>query len=218
MAKLPEPPSVADLSALGPEIVVLPAGTALARIFFRGGDFPVRWNEFRHFGPGGSRFDHHRPNADGNPITQTRGILYAAGKGRLSSLAVCAAEVFQLSRIINCSRGDPWFVIFVTTRELRLLDLTGAWTTRAGASAAIATGPKARARLWSRNVYEAFPEVDGLAYRSSMGGNEPAFALYERCRDALPTAPSFHRALSDPALMAPLVAAAHAIGYRILLG
>ncbi len=34
MAKLPEPPSVAEVSALGPEIIAFPAGTAVARISF----------------------------------------------------------------------------------------------------------------------------------------------------------------------------------------
>jgi hypothetical protein len=91
----------------------------------------------------------------------------------------------------------------------RIIDL-------AGASAAIGTGSKVRARHWSRAIYDAFPDVDGLLYRSSMGGNSPAIALYERAVDALPPSPSFHRALSDPALAAPLQDTAEKIGYQVL--
>jgi len=216
MVKLPAPPSGAALSALGVECVRLPAGTALARIFFRGGDHPVRWNEFRFWGPGSGRFDHHLPDAKGGPWVQSRGIFYAAAKGRLSALAVCAAEVFQETRVINRARNDPWFVVFATTRDITVLDLTGAWPTRAGASAAIATGSKIRARQWSRAIYDAFPGVEGLLYPSSMGGNAPAFALYERATDALSTVPSFHRPLADPVLLAPLEDAAERIGYLVL--
>lgn len=216
MSKLPAPPSAAALSVIGAEIASVPAGTPLARIFYRGGDHPVLWNEFRHWGPGSGRFDHHLPDAGGQPCIQTRGIYYAARHGRLSALAVCAAEVFQMTRVINRTRNAPWFVVFDTVRALRLVDLTGAWPTRAGASAAIATGSKVRARQWSRAIYDAFPDADGLLYRSSMGGNSPAIALYERAVDALPPSPSFHRALSDPALAAPLQDAAEKVGYQVL--
>ena len=48
-----------------------------------------------------------------------------------------------------------------------------------------------------------------------MGGGADAYALYERARPALPRAPAFHRALADPALGAPLLAAAAAINYGI---
>jgi hypothetical protein len=41
-------------------------------------------------------------------------------------------------------------------------------------------------------------------------------ALYERARKALPTAPAFHRALADPALLRRLNAAATDIGYGLV--
>jgi hypothetical protein len=216
MAKFPEPPAIADLVAIGPDIVRLHEGTALARLFFRGGAHPVGWDEFRFWGPGPSRFDHHLPGADGEARVQDRGILYAAGASGPGALAVCVAEVFQATRIIDLRDRAPWFATFRVSRPLSLLDLRGLWPTRAGASSAIASGPKGRARRWSQRIYEAYPEIDGLLYPSSMGGNADALALYERARDALPAAPAFHRALADPSLRAPLFAAAKAIGYAIV--
>ena len=61
----------------------------------------------------------------------------------------------------------------------------------------------------------AYPEIDGILYPSSMGGGADAFALFERARSALPTAPRFHRALADPALSAPLLGATTAINYEL---
>ena len=41
--------------------------TALARVFFRGGNHSAAWNDFRYWGPGHGRFDHHLPGPDGKP-------------------------------------------------------------------------------------------------------------------------------------------------------
>lgn len=216
MVKLPNPPSVARLAALGAAIGTWPVGTPLGRIYFLGGDHPTDWNTFRHWGPGGSRFDHHLPGPDGLGCLQDRGILYAAGSSVPGALAVCAAEVFQATRLIRSRDRDPWFAVFPTRRALRLLDLTGLWPTRAGASMALSTGPKARARLWSRAIYEAFPEIDGLLYASSMAGNAPIVALYERAEDGLGTELDFNRALADHALYPALSVAATRIGYALM--
>jgi len=216
MPKFPEPPPVARLRSLGPDVVSLPSGTALARVFFRGGDHPAAWNDFRYWGPGHGRFDHHLPGPDGKPAVGPRGILYAAGAGGPGALAVCLAEVFQETRIIDTTDRKPWFVVFRTVRVLELLDLRGLWPTRAGASAAISSGSKARARRWSRAIHEAYPTLDGIAYPSSMGGGADALALYEAAAAALPPGPEFHRALVDPALSAPLLQAANAINYDLV--
>jgi hypothetical protein len=119
----------------------------------------------------------------------------------------------QNTRIIDDRDREPWFVIFDTARELTLLDLRGIWTTKAGASAAINSGPKRRAQDWSRTFYEAYPKIDGIIYPSSMGGNADAVALYERAKSALPVRPRFHRALSGRELRPALARAAEAIGY-----
>jgi hypothetical protein len=144
------------------------------------------------------RFDHHSPP----PRLQARAVMYGAVLA-----PTCFAEVFQHTRTIERSRSQPWLVGFRLTRDVRLLDLTGNWPTRAGASMALATGRRDRARRWSLRIYEDYPAIEGLWYGSSMGANRPAVVLYERALTALPSRPALHRAIADPALD-PLVAAA----------
>lgn len=210
MAKFPEPPSVADLVALGirpSEACTLAAGTRIWRIYFQAGPHPALWNDFRGYGPTDARFDHHLPPAR----VQTRQILYAASHG-----PICVAEVFQSTRTIDRTRRSPWLVAFEVLRDVTLLDLTGHWPTRAGASQAINSGTRKRARRWSRRIYDAFPPIEGIRYPSSTYENQPALALYERAESAMPTTPVFHRALADPALLGPLQAVASAAGYTMV--
>jgi len=204
MAKLPEPP---NRLAIPPEILTRPSGARGWRIYFAGGGHPTTWQAFRFFGPTSSRFDHHDPP----PALQARGILYAA-----DSPLTCLAEVFQATRIIDRVSNAPWLVAFDSARDVPLLDLTGTWPTRAGGSMAIASGPRPRARRWSRAIYATYPDIEGLRYASSMHANRPALALYERARNAVPAAPVFHRALSDPALVPRLNAAAATLGYGLV--
>ena len=140
MAKLPRP---AALASLPPELLVLPAQAKLGRIFRAAGDHPTTWNAFRHWGPTrDNRFDHHLPGPDGKGCAQDRGILYAAARvepGRAPArpenlLAVCVAEAFQKTRVVEARRGMPTFALFEIARPLTLLDLTGYWPTQAGAS------------------------------------------------------------------------------------
>jgi len=137
--------------------------------------------------------------------------LYAATHG-----PTCFAEVFQDTRVIDRTAKDPWLAGFGLRRSVRLLNLTGSWPTRAGASMAINTGPRPRAQRWSRAIYEAYPKGQGLAYPSSMYGNFPAVALYERGLPALPPAPIFHRPLRDPALLPVLKRVARELGYGLV--
>jgi hypothetical protein len=212
LPKFPEPPDPAELARLAPAVVdVVDPERLLWRVYRRAGRHPTLWNRFRYVGPTGARFDHHLPAPDGIPRPQDRGILYAAGAGR-----TCLAEVFQDTRTINRWRGVPWLVAFRPARVLRLLDLTGSWPTRAGASTAINSGARGRARRWSQAIHTAFPELDGLLYASSMDGHAPAMALYERAADAMPTQPAFHRALDDPAIDAVTRNAAHELSYRLI--
>lgn len=206
MVKFPEP-SPTHLASIPPSIRVLPAGTELWRIYFRGGPHPTLWNEFRAHGPTHARFDHQEPP----PRVQTRRITYAARSG-LTALA----EVFQETRLIDRGRRDPWLVCFRTSRRIALLDLRGKWPTRAGASMVISSGQHGRAQRWSRVIYDTYPTIEGLWYPSSMHANAPAVALYERCEDALPHSPSFHRALQDPAILTLLKNAASDLGYGLV--
>jgi hypothetical protein len=166
-----------------------------------------RWNTFRYFGPTGSRFDHH----DEPQRIQERGILYTAIDGE-----ICFAECFQSSRTIDVSRAGPALVAFALARERALLDLTSDWTTRVGASMAINSGPRPRARRWAREIYEAYPTLDGLWYASSMAANAPAQALFERAADALPARPTFHRSLGDAKLTDLVDGAAERFGYAVV--
>lgn len=186
------------------ETTILPVGTLLWRIYSAGGAHPTTWDAFRAFGPTHARFDHHE-------LPHMRGILYAC-----QNLRTCLAEVFQATRVVDRTGGDPWVVGFRIERDIRLLDLTGAWPTRAGASMAISTGRRDRARRWSKAIYDAYPDVDGLFYGSSMYANKPCLVLYERAQSAMPSAPEFNRALADPALDKRLNAAAKALNYLLV--
>ncbi|HMJ13559.1 MAG TPA: RES family NAD+ phosphorylase [Polyangiaceae bacterium] len=204
MPKFPEPPGALAAAA---DVKVLPARTRLWRIYFAGGAYPATWNGFRFFGPTNSRFDHHEEPAR----LQARGILYAA-----AIPLTCLAEVFQVTRVIDQVNGAPWLVGFDLVRVVHLLDLTGAWPTRAGASMAINTGPRPRAQRWSKLIYATYPNVEGIYYPSSMHGNQPSIAFFERAQGAMPNAPIFNRALSDPALALRLGTAAAKLRYRIV--
>lgn len=209
MAKFPEPPSAASLAAsVPPEVRSFPAGTELWRIYFRRGPHSTAWNQFRSFAHVSTgRFDHHDPP----PRVQERMILYAAVRG-----PTCLAEVFQETRVVDRRRNDPWLVSFALDSPLELLDLAGNWPTRAGASMAINTGPRARARRWARVIYEAYPGIHGLFYPSSMDANRPAVALFERAVSAVPVHLRFNRALAEPPLFIPIVNAAARLGYRVV--
>ncbi len=204
MAKFPDPPASLMIPAA---VVSVPAGTMLWRVYAAGGSHPGTWNGFRFWGPTNSRFDHHDPP----PKTQPKGIFYAA-----QSPLTCLAEYFQATRVIDRTSNSPWLMGFETSRQLSLLDLTGTWPTKAGASMAINSGPRPRARKWSRTIYSAYPAVEGLLYSSSMHANQPSIALYERGTGAMPSAPIFHRALSDPSLLSRLNAAAGTLGYGLV--
>lgn len=206
--RLTPPPPVTTLRGVSPVIHVVPAGAVLWRIYFRAGPHPSRWGGFRAFGPVNARFDHHPPPPKRH---RTRAILYGSDAGPTS-----VAEVFQQARVIDRFADSPALAAFRLTRDLPLLDLTGTWPTRVGASMAINSGSRARARAWSRAIYAAYPDVEGLRYASSMNANQPAFALYERAKSALPASAALDLALSAPGLMAPLAAAAVRLGYALV--
>jgi hypothetical protein len=164
-------------AAIVADVRVVPSDrTTLFRVYRRGGPHPTNWNTFRFYGPLSGRFDPQELP----PRLQERGVLYAA---TLPDAAL--AEFFQTRRTINTRHHQPWLVGFTLLRELRLLDLTGLWPTRDGASMAISSGPRPRARAWARAIYDAYPEIEGVWYGSSMHASTPCVALFERAGDAL---------------------------------
>ena len=184
----------------------------MARIYFRGGAYPTQWQAFRYFGPTAARFDHHLPAADGVGQIQDRGIFYAS-----HDATTCFAEVFQAPvRLIDRKRHNPWLVVFVLQSDLHVLDLTGKFAVRVGASMKLASGPIADSRNWSRGFYEAYPDILGIQYPSSLT-NAPVVALYERADNGriIPLTPVFHRALNDPAMLSIVINVADDLGYGL---
>lgn len=214
MAKFPEPPGVKFLQQLTPVIQTFAAGTEVTRVVFGAGRHPTSWDAFRYVGPTASRFDHHIPDSTGQPCHQTRGIMYLAVGPQ--SVPTCLAEAFQTTRTIDRNSRLPILAGFALSTPITLLDLTGPFVTAIGASTAIHSGQRPRARRWAQQLYDAFPAVDGLLYCSSMYGNQPAIALFERGQGALPARPILHRELRDAAVQNVLQATADEIGYLVV--
>jgi hypothetical protein len=212
VAKFPNTPGVAALARLNPTTTPIPRGTRLARVYYAAGRHPRAWNAFRYHGPVNARWDHHLPNPNGDAQTQNRGIYYTAGDAK-----TCLAEVFQHTRRIDRAFQAPWLVVFETVSPLVVLDLTGDFATRMGASMAIHSGNRERARGWARALYDAFGDIQGIQYASSMNGGAAALALNERALKPTLFAehPRFHRALADAVMLDPLKHAAQALGYAL---
>lgn len=127
----------------------------------------------------------------------------------------CAAEVFQATRRIDRTRNAPAPAIFALHMPVTLLDLRGTFATRIGACTAIHSGPRSRARAWARQLYEAYPDVQGFQYGSSMSGHTPAIVFNERAQGAMPKEPQFHRALNDDMLVDVLQGIALRLSYGL---
>lgn len=217
MDHLPRCPGAPALSAIPPAVHVLPSGSDIVRIRFSGSRYASGFARFRDFGPTNSQFEHHLPDGAGRPTTGAWAILYAIDAAADPHAFMSAlAEVFQDTRTIDLTVGEPRLTVFRTVRDLPLLDLTGHWTTRAGASAGLSSGTRVITREWSRDFYAAYPDLDGLRYRSAMsGGSSLSLALYERGESAMPAAPLVDRPLKHAALRSGLVRVARTLGYDI---
>jgi hypothetical protein len=64
-------------------------------------------------------------------------------------------------------------------------------------------------------LYDAYPDLQGLYYGSSMNGHAPAVALNERAQGAVPAQPQFHRALNDDMLVEVLQQCALRLSYGL---
>lgn len=203
MPKFPEP-DLDRLALIGPEIRTLGRDSRWWRIYFSASTHQPQWSTFRGYGPvPTARFDHHLPPAS----MQTRRVLYAA-----ISAPICVAEVFQDRRRVSFE-GSPRLVCFHLERDVRVLDLTGLWPTRAKASQAVASGPRPRSQRWARAIADLF-DVEGVLYPSSMYGGEAALALWD-CPDALRSTPELDVALQDARMTVPLHRVGEAIGYSV---
>lgn len=203
---LPAPP--ARLRATTPrddEVFVLREGTAVWRLYFRE-PYDTKWSTFRQHGPlHAARFDHHIDNP-----TARRSILYAA-----NDPVTCLAEVFQETYVIDLFRNAPGLAEFAFSTDLLLLDVAGPWVTRAGGSMAINSGVRVTARAWSRAIYDAFPNIHGLHYASSVHANKSCYSFYDRAEPFLPPRPSFEQPLRHPELVPLLDHAVYTLDYAL---
>jgi hypothetical protein len=210
--KLPPSPGVEAVREVGTrddDVLAVASHTVLWRIHATAGEHVTPWNQMRHFGPlPGCRFDPHDPP----PHEQAAGVLYLA-----IDVATCVAEVYQLGRAVNRHERSPYLTGLRLTRTVRLLDLSGTWPTRAGASQAInSSGRRDVTRGWARSIHQAFPTLDGLWHPSSMNGLQPCVTLFETAQDALPAEAEVSLPLSHPALADALAKVADELGYLLL--
>jgi len=188
----------------------------LVHIYDTAGEHPIRWDQFRRYGPTKARFDHH-PEGD-REVHPNRGTWYG-GLERPdgnSAITTAVAEVFQDTRTVTLSSRQRWMVITAPARPLDLLSLDSSWITRAGGNAAIRSGPRAEARKWARAIHRHYPEIEGLIWSSSVYPPGTALVLWERRDDPAPfTLPKLNRPLRD--LIHVLVPAADELRYEISL-
>jgi RES domain len=217
MARLPKPPTAAALAALlrpDDDIVFVHPATRLVRVFTVAGRHPQQWQAFRRTGPlPHARFDTHPPGPRGRPTdAPDQGVLYFG-----LSVRTAVAEVFQDTSIVDRLTRKPFLVVARPTRTLRLLDLIGLWPTRAGASQEISSGPRERTQEWARAIRQAYPDLDGLWYRSSMDSGNPAVCLWDPpAGTALPVSPDALVPLDHPGLDVPLARICEDLNYTLL--
>ena len=191
MTKVPRRPP-ADLASRTPTWVTWPKRRPLWQLANSAGPYPAAFGRMRRYGPlPAARFDPHPEpaSADSGEL-----VAYAA-----QTLLTAVAERFQHNRELR--RDDPTAPIayaWLPTRRLRLLDLTGPGAVALGAAHALSGWSKDVTRAWARALRTTWPAADGLLYSSSMTG-QPCAALWAPAADSYPGAPTFARAIADPA-------------------
>lgn len=202
MVKLPRTPP-GDLSITDADLVGWDG--PLMRVHTTSGPHALPWYRLRHYGPVSARFD---PQPPPPRFHSDFAVQYAAG-----DLETVLAEVFQTTRTVTVNRpGEPHLTMWESVRPLRLLDLTGLWPIRNGASQLIASGPHQVCRAWSHAIACHSARADGLLYSSAMTG-APAAALFLPSADAYPVHPLLSLPLGHPGLIGAVHAATRRIGY-----
>jgi hypothetical protein len=197
------------LQAVGPDLRVVDPSVVLWRIHRTTGPHVTAWNELRRFGPiAWCRFDPHP--AGPARLHPDAGVLYLAGDP-----ATALAEAYQLTRVVDLVTGRPAVTAFRPGRALTLVDLTGSWPLRVGASHVINTDDRrVVTQAWARAIAAAWPDLDGLWHTSSLTGS-PCVTLFAPGSTALPGDPVRTWLLDDPAVADVLAVASRRIGYRI---
>ena len=177
MPKVPQHPDLVRLRSVEPEWYRVEPGEEMWRVYFRSGEHPSHWSRFRTLGPIDARFDHqlagrrpskNPPRSDGQRMKRmqpdceaqprSRKLEGAADTGRAvmylaPSPVTCLAEIFQKTRTIHRTHRMPALVGFAMTSAVQLLDLTGAFATRIGASMGLVSGARSVSRNRARGLY-----------------------------------------------------------------
>jgi len=206
VVKLPLPPVSDALTLEEGDLTAVAVHIVLWRLHRTAGENVVAWNALRFWGPSHARFDPQQPP----PGPSDRGVSYAA-----LDITTCLAEVFQDRRVVDTARGAPYLTAWRPGRTVHLLDLTGTWPIRNGASHLLNTGPHDLCRAWARAIDARWPDLDGLWHVSAMNG-QPEITLFTAAADAFPPRPLFSRPLSDPGTRGWITAAAEQIGYDVI--
>lgn len=204
--RLPPPPAATELpEPVADELLELPAGTHWARLFFHAGRHPQRWDDFRRVAlpanPG--RFD-----AFG--ASDVDGVAYLAlaqpadrlpHHGEASALATCVAEHAQPHQVLD-RLDERTFAVAVLTEPMTLLDVSSDWATRARAGSHLSTAPKALTSQWAQAIATRWPDLHGVAYRSSVRPAGRAVAAWApRATHVIHSSQLVqHRRLDDPVL------------------
>lgn len=163
----------------------------LWRVHRVAGRHPIPWNGLRTFGPAQAmRWDPHPLPVGDHPGI---GVSYAA-----ADATTAFAEVFQSRRAITRS-ADLAVAGWLATRSLSLLDLTGTWALRNGASASLHAAPKTTCRAWAQGICTTWPDIDGLLAPSTMTGR-PMVVLFQPSATTFPARPRLARRLDDHAI------------------
>jgi hypothetical protein len=81
----------------------------------------------------------------------------------------------------------------------------------------MSSGPKDVTRAWARAIRAAYPELDGLWYRSSMDAGDPAICLWDPpAASALPDTPDVLLPLDHPGLDLPLGRICEELNYTLI--
>ncbi len=172
LTEKPEPhPQPEKLDSISLPLYSISAGLQLFRIHKNIG----RNNERRsavYF----DRSDRSRFNAPAGEY----GILYAASDSYAAFRET--VRVYSSTPIAQDFLEPNCLSVVFSSRDLRLVDLSGAGLTKIGADARLTTGNYSLAQTWSQALYNHHDKVDGLYYRSRFDPSRFCIALYDRDR------------------------------------
>jgi RES domain len=164
-----------------------------------------RWDQLRAWGPVDSRWDPHPPPPGDQPDAA---VLYAS-----TDVPTAFGEVFQHRRAITLT-DQLNLAGWIPVRPLRLLDLTGTWPVRNGASASLHAAPKATCRRWAQVIRSTWPDIDGLWVPSTITLRNMV-VLFAPGADSFPSGPSLSRPINHPGLAALVVESAQQLGWPV---